>query len=463
MSTFIKKGSRGQIRVWKIWVEGPNVHRESGQKDGAMVHTYDTPGSAGKEGTKAFVSAEDRALERALYMTKKKKDAGYREVNPETWELLEEEATGEIKWATHALPSNFEVGKPLDPKTKRDLSARAEVLEDPKRRLITLKEDGLCYIIMIGDEGTVQIYSRKMEFFTDHFPYIVKAVKRLGFPPRTVLTCEFVIKKPDGRDDRKAMQQLKGKPERTAALQDNPLMRPTAVVLNCPYWAGEPVLKTEPVLEWMGLIQDFFDERVGETSLKRKILLQHIRPMQVLHGSFEECRQFVIDNEHEGLVIYDKRQAFGEKAFNFRGTTERTPCFKWKPYFEADCLVVFNPGGEFSDSPHAEAGGEYGTAGKVRDLPKNVALFQFDGTDSDRKLIHLSNCGSGFSIEQREEVLKLAKERAGYVGVAEIRYASRFFKSRGDDTNALLEPIFKGWHADKLITEAVEPKLRKWS
>jgi len=426
-----------------------------------MVHTYDTPGPAGKEGTKAFVSAEDRALERALYLTKKKKDAGYREVDPNTWELLEDEAVDDIQWSTNELPPNFEVGKPLDPKTKNDLHARAELVADKRRRLITLKEDGLCYVIMIGDSNNVQIYSRKMEYFTEHFPYIVEAVERMRFPARTVLTCEFVIKKSDGRDDRKAMQQLKGKPDRTRKLQENPLMRPTAVVLNCPYWAGEPVLKTKPVLEWMGLIQDFFEEKL-QHSLKKRLILQFLRPIQVLHGDFDECKQFVIDNEHEGLVIYDVRKSFGEKAFNFRGTTERTPCFKWKPYFEADCILVFNPSGEISGNPHALQGGEYGTAGKVRGLPKNVALYQFDGTDSDRDAVFLSNCGSGFTIEQRGELLERARKHAGVCGVAEIRYASRFFKSRGDDTNALIEPIFKGWHADKVMTEAVEPKLRAW-
>lgn len=452
MATFIKKGRLGQVRVWKITVKGDQVHRWSGQKDGAMTHTYDTPGPAGKPGTKAFVSAEDRALERALYLTKKKKDAGYREVDPKTFELLEKEAASEIKWSSNQLPRNFEVGKPLDPKNKKDLKARDELTRS-KNAIITLKEDGLCYIIMIGDNNHVQIYSRKMEFFTNHFPWIVNAVQAMNFPPRTVLTCEFVIKKQDGRDDRKAMQGLKGKPETALRKQKNPFMRPTAVVLNTPYWAGEPVLREQTVLEWMGTIQDFFEER--ETQ-------QYLRPVEVLYMGFDEAKQLVLDNEHEGLVIYDKTSCFGKKAFNFRGTTERTPCFKWKPYFECDCVVIFNPKFEFDRSSLAIDSGEYGTAGKVRDLPKNVGLFQWDGTDSSRKLIHLSNCGSGFDIPGREDVLKRARAKNGYCGVAEIRYASRFFESRGDDTNALLEPIFKGWHPDKELTEAAEPRLRRW-
>lgn len=459
MATLVKKGRLGQVRVWRIEVQGDQVHRWSGQKDGAMTHTFDTPGPAGKPGTKAFVSAEDRALERALYLTKKKKDAGYREVDPETFELLEDEATGEIEW--DGLPRNFEVGKPLDPKTKRDLKAREDLVSS-SNSIITLKEDGLCYIVMIGDR--VEIYSRKMEYFTAHFPWVVNSIQAMRFPARTILTCEFVIKKADGRDDRKAMQSLKGKADRTVKKQENPLMRPTAVVLNTPYWAGEPVLKTQTVLEWMSTLQDFFESRFEDAgNLKRRVRYGHVRPMEVLFMDFAEAKRYVVENEHEGLVIYDKTSCFGDKAFNFRGTTERTPCFKWKPYFECDCVVIFNPDKEFDHSSLGIDAGEYGTAGKVRGLPKNVGLFQWDGTDSDRKLIHLSNCGSGFDIPGREDVLKRARAHAGYCGVAEIRYASRFFQSRGDDTNALLEPIFKGWHADKELTEAVEPKLRDWT
>ena len=450
MSTFIKKGSRGQVRVWKVWVDGPNVYRESGQKDGTMTRTFDTPGPAGKPGTKAYISAEDRAIERAIYMAKKKKDAGYREVDPDTWELIEDEADTDIKWASHSLPPNFEVGKPLDPKTKKDLETRDEIVKDWRRKLITLKEDGLCYIIMIGDDNIIQIYSRKMERFTDHFPYIVKEIQSLQFPPRTILTCEFVIKKHDGRDDRKAMQQLKGKPDRTVKLQDNPLMRPTAVVLNTPYWDGLPALKTDTVLSWMATMHDFFEEKSTK----------YVRPVTVLYESFEKCVDFVIENEHEGLVIYDKRSVFGDKAFNFRGTTERTPCYKWKPHFETDCAVIFNPDKCFSKYASTPPGGEYGTAGKVRDLPKNVALYQFDGKGS---LVFLSNCGSGFTIEQRKDLLRRAREHNGFCGVGIIRYASRSFKSRGDDTNTLIEPIFKGWHGDKVITEAKDERLSEWS
>lgn len=454
MKTFIKKGSKGQIRVWKIEVIKDQVHRWSGQKDGAMTLTYDTPGPAGKVGTKAYVTAEDRAIERALYLIKKKKDAGYREADPKTLKLIEEEADTDINWFKHELPRNFEIGKPLDPKTKRDLKARDELVNS-ENSIITLKEDGLCFVIMISYDNIVQIYSRKMEYFTSHFWYIIRAVKAMHFPAKTILTCEFVIKKLDGRDDRKAMQSLKGKAETALDRQKNPHWRPTAVILNTPYWAGEPVLKTEPVVDWMGRLQDFCEDRGCDIRSEG-----YIRPVEILYGNFDQCKQYVLDNEHEGLVIYDKTSCFGEKAFNFRGTTERTPCFKWKPYFETDCVMVFNPDMEFGPAAPFGEGGMYGTAGKVRDLPKNVSLFQLDDAGNP---VFLSNCGSGFTIDQRKQVLELAKKNGGVVGVAEIRYATRFFKSRGDDTNALLEPIFKDLHSDKEPAEVIEPKLLVWS
>ena len=447
MSRFIKKGSRGQALVWEIWVEGDQVHRKSGQLGGSLVSTWDRPGPAGKPGTKGFVSAETRALERALYMTTKKKQGGYREVDEHGNYIEAQAQADEVNF--NELQQNYEVGKPLNPTTIKDLKAREDLCNDVKRSIFTIKEDGLCHHILITSSKDVKIYTRKIEPCTDKYPYIVEEVKQLKLPPKTILTCEFVVKMPGGlRDDRKSIQSIsKSLTDRALNLQQSPLCRPEAVVLHAQFWGGKPLVRDLPVQSWMQHLQDFFEDGFH----------RYVYPLKVYFGSFELAKQYVTDKGLEGLVVYDKESVFGDKAFNLRGTTERTACFKWKPIYETDCVMIFNPDRAFGNK--MAAGGEWGS-GRIKKLPKGVALYQYD----DRGELHfLCNCGSGFTDEDREKVLRMAIGGLGIVGVGVIHYASRFFKSEGDDSNAMLEPIFKGFHPDKSVKEAVEPRLRKTS
>jgi predicted DNA-binding WGR domain protein len=411
-----------------------------------MVNTWDRPGPAGKPGTKGFVSAETRAVERALYMTTKKRQGGYREVDQNDHYLETQAQADEVNF--NELQQNYEVGKPLNPTTNKDLKAREDLCNDTKRSIFTIKQDGLCHHILITPDRDVKIYTRKIEPCTDKYPYIVEEVKQLKLPPKTILTCEFVVKKPDGRDDRKSIQSIsKSLVARAVALQDSPLCRPEAVVLHAQFWGGKPLVRDLPVQSWMQHLQDFFEDGFH----------RYVYPLKVYFGNFELAKQYVTDKGLEGLVVYDKESIFGDKAFNLRGTTERTACFKWKPIYEADCIMVFNPDNQFSS--RTPAGGEWGS-GRIKHLPKGVALYQWGRKNPKGRTLHfLCNCGSGFTDSDREGILKKAEENDGIVGVGVIHYASRFFISQGDDSNAMLEPIFKGHHPDKTTKEAEEPLL----
>lgn len=438
---FVNEGSK-KILVWEIWVDGEEVHQQSGTLGGKLKHTWDRPGPAGREGTKSYKPADVRAIERANKKIEDKRRKGYREVDPDTGEVVE---AASRKMEFNEIQRNFRYGKPLgtQPKAQKEID---KLLEDGEP-IFTVKRDGLCHFALITTDGAVRLYTRRLDECTGWYPHLVREFEEMDLPPETICSFELIcIDEKTGKDSRKLTQGLsRSTMERAVRLQEDPFRRPKAVVLGFPFWGGDPIMQTQSVEEWMGLTLSEVQNRVGR--------LRYIQNMDVLHGNWEEVTEYVIEQEFEGLVVYDADAVFGEKAFNFRGRVERTASYKWKPIFELDAIMIFDPDDEFGTG-HKERGA-WGK-GKIKDLPGRVALYQFDEGDD---LHYLCNVGGGFTEKQRGEVLDRARDNEGVAGVGVIKYVSRTFRSRGDDTNALTEPVFLGFHPDKDIYEVIEPEL----
>jgi predicted DNA-binding WGR domain protein len=437
---FINEGSKKTL-VWEIWVDGEEVHQQSGVLGGKMKHTWDRPGSAGKKGTKAFKPADVRAIERANKKIQDKTRKGYREVDEN--DNVIETASREMDF--YEIQRNFRYGKPLGTQPRAQ-KAIDKVIEDGEP-IFTVKRDGLCHFVLVTPNKDIRLYTRRLDECTDWYPYLVAEFKKMKLPTKTIGAFELVsINEKTKRDDRKATQSLsRGLADRAVRLQEDPFRRPHAVMLGFPFWDGEPIMKTMLVDSWMELVFNEVHKRAGK--------LRYIEKMEIFHGDFEKATQHVIENKLEGLVVYDGDACFGEKAFNFRGRVERTPCYKWKPIFELDAVMVFDPDDEFdSEFEYVGAWGK----GRIKRLPGKVALYQYDDSG---KLHYLCNVGGGFTDEQRGEALNRSRAGNGIIGVGIIKYVSRTFKSEGDDTNALTEPVFLGFHPDKTIDEATESRL----
>lgn len=438
MRKFYKDGKNNKLE-WHVWVLDDQVHTSSGVVGGKLKSTYDVPGSVGVENTKSFVGPEAQAILVAERKVRKKIEEGYYEVGVETCIPLVNESISSINFVY--LPKNLSFFKPQRwPDTKKKLATLEEILED-RRDIVTIKRDGMMHPILITDTKRVRIYSRRMDDCTDSYPHIVEELKKMDLPSKTVLTCEFVVD--NNGDDRDVMSSIsRSLPNRAvqrAAELSQQGMKTEAIILGVPFWAGESVYD-RPVEDVFDLIESSVKPKTDKTSF--------ISTIEIRFDEFEESKQHVIDKGLEGLVIYDSSAVFGPMAFNFRGRPERPSCWKWKPEFEDDFMIIFDPD---------RGKGDWG-AGKIKGLPGNVTLCQL--TEDGQKHF-LCKCGSGFTEEQRKEVLeKASNSLTGVAGVGIIKYVKRSYISEGSKTNALREPVFVGWHPDKIAADVVNNKLK---
>lgn len=440
---FRKDGIKHTL-VWRVWVNGPEVHTEAGVHGGQLQHTFDFTRSVGKKGTKAYKAPPEQALLVAARKVKKKTEEGYAEIDPKTGKP-KKRAVKTLDF--NRLPKEFASFKPVtNSKVQEGMPEwkKLKAVLNSNGEIITIKRNGMMHYVLITNTGDVRLYTRRMEECTTHYPRIVSSFKSMNLPTKTVLACEFVVVI-KGVDDRLSMQSLsRSLPERARRIQDDKGTRPHAVVLAPLFWNEEPIVKTWPVGTWI----EFLDMQFSETP-------DNISCMEVFFGNLEEAEDYVIKHRKEGLVIYDSTATFESKAFNFRGKPERPACWKHKPMFEDDFVLVFDPDCKFAQWTALGHTGSYGK-GKLKSLVGKVALYQYDKIG---RLHYISNCGSGFSEDQRLEMLETARKNRGVAGVGVVKFTDRRYKSKGDKTNALTEPIFLHWHTDKLPKECIDEDL----
>lgn len=429
MREFRKKGKK-HTTVWQIWTSGDEVHMQSGVLGGKLQHTYDVPGPVGKEGTKAYVEPEAQAILVCERKIKKKVEEGYVEFDPDAIEA--ELLNLEIDFTK--LPKSLSFFKPRRwPTDGRGLN-KLLTLTESDNAIYTVKRDGMMHPVLITEKGSVKIYTRRMDDCTKSYPHLVEAFDSMNLPAGTILLCEFVIPNSTGAgDDRDHMASIaRSLPERARKLQQMGA-KAEAVVLSVPFLCGEYQFD-KPI--WMNF--DLISEM--------KIDNLYVSPIHILHTSFENAKTFCQVNKLEGLVIYNGDAKFGSQGYNFRGTPERPECWKCKSEYEDDFVIVWDP---------KEDEGSFGS-GRIKNLPGRVSLYQADITGCFH---YICGCGSGFTDAVRQEIMDRARDNGGSAGVAIIKYVSRSFIREGGKSNALKEPVFVGWHADKKEIEAMNKKL----
>jgi hypothetical protein len=255
------------------------------------------------------------------------------------------------------------------------------------------------------------------------------------------LCCEFIVRQPNGKCDRLAMQAISNSlPERARALQQGPTQKAEATVLGIYFWDGADVVTDFTFGEQI----EFLEEQFGLPSR----CPPYVRGMEVFYETFDRAQEYVLEKGLEGLVIYDSTHKPGSKAYNFRGKPQRPDCWKWKPEFEDDFIVIFDP-------DKGKTGGAWGR-GRHRNMAGRIALYQFNG---DGELVYCSGCGTGLSDKDRADVVKRARPIDGMCGVAEIKFVTRRYEKEGDGSNALVEPRFVRWRSDKDPEEVVNASL----
>ena len=435
----------GKTRVWQIWVEDKTVFTMHGWAGGKFQKTEDVPGGSNRE------SAEERAVSRANKLVKDKQKKGYNEFVPGTDTVVGDVAGTEVTFEG-APPDGLEVFKPKTmPKKGSSEHQKMEEVLKSGRDVITRKYNGMKHILTVTRDDQFLLHTRRMEEATHHYPHLIEEFRKLNIPARSIIAVELFVPGKDlsGPEDFRSMQSLsRSLPDRAVQIQlEQPEMKAHAVLLAPVFWKGEPILKQMSVLDWMGLLERYVSD--GRKRVKEP---RYVHAMKVFYGGLDSAFEHVVKTGIEGLVVYDGEACFGERAFNFRGKSDRPACWKQKPIFEEDFVALFDPHHK-SGFKH---GGDFGS-GKNMGKVGNLALYQYD---AKAELVYVCNVGTGMDDATRTHIADYVETIGGYwIAVVTVEYAERKYLKRGDISNALTFPSFQKVHEDKQLHECVNEEL----
>lgn len=310
------------------------------------------------------------------------------------------------------LPKGFVISKPIahenyDATLLRELDAAGQLIK-------TRKRDGWKLLTTIDTKGLVRIYTDGMNEVDSRLDHIKDEVRSLRFPHRSLLVGECISDIDNQDDIGRVGGLLHANTLRANKIQHHSgklkLMIFGAIFLN-----GEYV--TTPYIEVLPYLQDMVSQDTTSSVLT----------VPVLNQSLSEAQKTVIQNQWEGLVLYEKNFCY---TFRLDGKNPQRPkgCFKWKPIFEDDFIVrekIMRPNGN---------------------TVKEVVLLQID--PATRKEFECGKLGS-FTREMREQ---LAGDDQ-YPFVVQAAFEMRYPKS-GKIRNARFVRI----RGDKKIKDCVAPK-----
>jgi ATP-dependent DNA ligase len=427
----------GRTQVWRMAEVSEDTYCvEHGLLDGKMQRAEDTPGSKGKESSKAYVSPHDNMLFHMEREARKKMEGGYREFID--GELVGERADS-LDWSL-PLPKHFCPSKP-----KSSIEPEAlEKLYKSGRAIFTRKVNGFCHVACHHVDGW-RIYSRRMDDLTEHFPLHVEKLNSIReFGVGTILTGEMVVWREGEVDDFKQISRFcrSLQPEARQLVASGEVAEPIFIIFDMVFHNGKD-LKDYPYRQ--------------RSYLWREPLLPLdtiIRPIGLVETSPALWSGMVKDAGWEGLVVVDGSAPPGEKFYSFTGKSERPNCsWKLKPVFTEDVKIIACSKG---------TGKRMAGAGAI-----HIAQIHPDTNE----WLYCGKCGSGFSEEALEEL----EERCLATGIPILNKDKEVldidianapgicceieFYDRQPGTNKFLFPIFIRFRDDKGVDECVAQKL----
>jgi len=446
---FVRKGKAPL--VWMIKQDGESYYTQHGQLDGAMQENTDTPGPKGKEDTKSYVNALDNCTFHVTREIRKKKENGY--VEYVDGEPTEKQIT-EMSFDDY-LPKNFVAYKP-----QTDIKPAAlEKLHKKGLTRYTRKYDGFC-TLMVHHTWGWEVYSRRMDVMTEHFPKQVEQLEALDWlGAGTIIIGEMLCLKEDGLDDFKSTSRVcRSKPEKSLELRAPRKCEESGEEL--PPEAPEPVFIIFDMLYLNG--EDLKDKTYDERALNWKVNFATIqnRSGELIVGAEyfnltpDTWMSVAKANRWEGFVVTDGSAKPGEKFYNFSGKAKRPlGSHKLKPVYEADVVVyaglrgtgkrISGAGSVFVKQIHPETG-EWFDCGKVGGGWSDEALAEMNQYLADHNLP---------VIEKMKDAKDLdVKELTGFT--VEIEYSER-----QPGTNKFRYPQFQRFRFDKGPEECEAQRL----
>lgn len=408
------KTRTGKTKVWSAWVveKGesghPEIHYEWGMTDGKKQLTIDIVAKGVNEGKANETTPLQQAHLTIERKAKKKSEEGY--IN--TLDNVDDQ-TQSISF-TERFPKELCFYKP-----KNSIDAKKITkLEKANRIMLSVKEDGMMYIVRKSKAFGVEIYSRRMELETDKFPHLIPDFERM--PDGTILLGEMVLLGYDNHmKSFKDVTKICRSDAEKAAIRQKEFGNVTYRIFDLAFYSHEDYLTSVPYKTRHLKAKDIATLCDWDSN--------HVGVIEILNKNHEDALQYTKDNGIEGLVIWDP-EGIMEKgtAYTFNGKAYR-PNMLWKSKlkYEDDFIVRFDPDNGI---------GEYGK-GKNNGKVKSVFTYQLENGEE----VFLGKCGGGLSDEQRDFYTT-----AEYPRVWRVEY-----DAIQPETGALRYPVF---NADRTLT-----------
>lgn len=373
---FVRQGKADL--VWMIRQENESYFTRHGQLDGVMQEFSDTPGSKGKEGTKAYVDPVANCTFHVDREIRKKSESGYLELID--GKLIGEQIN-EINF-NQLLPKAFTSYKP---QTSISDSALDKLHKSGKARY-SRKYDGFCVLAVHHPDGW-QIYSRRMDLMSGHFPNHINELTNSKLEVGTLLVGEMLCLKSDGKDDFKATSRVCRSLEEEARklVESGEVPEPKFIIFDC-LFHNKKDLKDTSYDDRAKIWQENFNPYLES----QDSLVCHVDYFQLAPDNWAEKAK---ENGWEGFVVVDADAIPGGKFYSFNGKAERPKGHhKLKPVYNDEVVV------------YAALRG----SGKRLEGVGSVFVKQIHPETG--KWFDCGKCGSGFTDETIVEALNLIKQ-----------------------------------------------------
>jgi DNA ligase-1 len=426
---------------WKIKQDGESYTTEHGQIGTVNPQTFsDTPGSKGKEDTKAYVNATANCAFHVEREIRKKQEHGYIEFVD--GKPLKEEIT-ELDF-DKCLPKSFCSYKP---QTNISESALNKIHKAGHAQY-TRKYDGLMHLCVNHSWGW-EIYSRRMDLTTERFPNHIKALENLDLDVGTIIVGEMVCHTNDGRDNFKDICRIcrSDGPKARKLIEDKEVVEPTYRIFDMLYFNGNS-LENDTFRDR----REMWVEPLNEAQKKdpnMKTLIERVYKFDLAPDTWEEYAE---KEGWEGFVVVDITSVPGNKFFSFDGDAKRPKGHhKLKPTREEDVVIYAAVKG---------SGKRLGTVGSVlvkQRHPDTGEWFRCGKvgsgfTDEDIKEIAQALEDEGLPLYDKEKEDKGELTNDGIVTMIE-------FGDRQPKTQKFRFPVFIRTRTDKTPEECTAQRL----
>jgi ATP-dependent DNA ligase len=427
-----QKNSNGRIKFIELVLEGDMVSRVFGLVGGKTQNTSHVYSYINKNKSNELSPSQAAEADYNRIIATKTKE-GY--LITESLESLPDFDNDQMDFDD--LPVQFCCSKPITKISKTKLNKMI------KNKLVRffMKYNGICSYILITGTGDVKIYSRRLDLHTVKYPTIVEAVKKLMYPPNTLLIVELVVDptlKIPHMEGFKLIQRIsksdtlkgvvKENIDKTLALQEKTQVK--AVVFNILFYHGDDLTKLsydevfEYHIEGLSNNNESFNAYI-ETITKDSIQDVLIPPTEFEFSSYDEAHTWVKLNsdKYEGLVVWERES---NAEITYSGKPNRRACYKLKPVKDDDVVAY-----DWKEGTGAKQG-------KVGSLL--IGKYNKEGD-----MVPMGNVGSGLKIKQGECEVDYWE----FPCVIEILYDQRF------PTGAYQFPRFNKVHENKIPSEII--------